>query len=139
MLLKGSPCLQEIYCLMSANVQLMSRSVTIEETFPPVPFEEAETQVEWVVERTHLCLVSTQQGGTRSSSWPTRTRQRSNRRRRRWKKDPHHLYKPFLEDKPCWLYYDLEYSTRTNPGMKQHVQPGGFQLHRLLGEGVLGG
>jgi antitoxin component of RelBE/YafQ-DinJ toxin-antitoxin module len=40
-LLKGTPCLQEIYCSMSKAVELMSRSVSVEEAFPPVPFKES--------------------------------------------------------------------------------------------------
>ena len=38
-LLKGTPCLQEIYCSMSSEVKPMARSVSVEEAFPPVPFE----------------------------------------------------------------------------------------------------
>jgi len=35
-----------------------------------------------------------------------------------WKQDAWHLYEVFLEDRPCWLYFDLEYSRGTNPGME---------------------
>ena len=38
-LLKGTPCLQEIYCSMSSEVRPMARSASVEEAFPPVPFE----------------------------------------------------------------------------------------------------
>ena len=38
-LLKGTPCVQEVYCHMSRQVELMSRSASIVEAFPPVPFE----------------------------------------------------------------------------------------------------
>ena len=40
---KGPPCLQELYCDMSADVSLMSRSFAVDEAFPPVPFEEARS------------------------------------------------------------------------------------------------
>ena len=45
MLLKGSPALQEIYCEMSFDVQVMSRSAVVAEAFPPVPFEEPRFNV----------------------------------------------------------------------------------------------
>jgi len=45
MLLKGSPALQEIYCEMSVDVQVMSRSAVVAEAFPPVPFEEPRVNV----------------------------------------------------------------------------------------------
>ena len=44
MLLKGSPALQEIYCDLS-SVPMMARSAAVEEAFPPVPFEEARSNV----------------------------------------------------------------------------------------------
>ena len=36
----GSPCVQEICCALSRHVELMSRSASVVEAFPPVPFEE---------------------------------------------------------------------------------------------------
>ena len=41
----GSPCIQEICCTMSRHVELMARSASVVEAFPPVPFEESRQNV----------------------------------------------------------------------------------------------
>jgi hypothetical protein len=69
-LLKGTPCLQEIYCGMSKAVELMSRSVSVEEAFPPVPFKESpENATTKAYEAFH--------------AWRRKRKKRERRRRRR--------------------------------------------------------
>jgi hypothetical protein len=49
-----------------------------------------------------------------------------------------HFYEVILQDRPCWLYFDLEYSIETNPELNPEVAMTAFQtvlqeycLHRL--------
>jgi len=38
-----------------------------------------------------------------------------------------HLYEVILEDRPCWLYFDLEYCKKSNPRLDAHEVMGEFR------------
>jgi len=40
---------------------------------------------------------------------------------------PGHLYEVILEGRPCWLYFDLEYSRGSNPGLEPEVAMSAFR------------
>jgi hypothetical protein len=43
------------------------------------------------------------------------------------KKDVCHYYEVILHDRPCWLYFDLEYSRETNPELHPNVAMAAFE------------
>jgi hypothetical protein len=46
-------------------------------------------------------------------------------------KDPKHLYEVILEGRPCWLYFDLEYSRTVNPSC--NIKTVAWAFYEMLG------